>query len=323
MPSRPGGDARTVWRPGRAVPLPALWGPMVRGAGDPAWRFDGATGVWRAFRTPAGAATLRLQVHAGDAEVIGTAWGPGAECAVADLPEMLGDLDEGAEGFDGVGLGRAAAWPGVGDAWRRYGRTWRVPRCPPVIDSLAAAVLEQRVTGVESRRAWRALLQAHGEPAPAAGEGPVPAGLRVPPDAAAWRRVPSWDWHRAGVDGSRSATLLRAAGAAGRLEECASLPAAAASARLRAIPGIGGWTAAETAQRALGDADAVSFGDFHLASVVVYAMTGRTGGDDDAMAELLEPWAGQRYRAVRMVELSGVDLPRRGPRAGITDHRGR
>jgi hypothetical protein len=296
---------------------------MVRGAGDPAWRLDGTSGAWRAFRTDAGPATLRVQVRAADGEVIGTAWGPGADAAVAELPVMLGDGDEGADGFDAAGLARAAAWAGVAAACRRYASTWRVPRCLPVIDPLAAAVLEQRVTGVESRRAWRALLLAHGEAAPASGEGPVPAGLRVPPTAAAWRRVPSWDWHRAGVDGSRSAALLRAAGAAGRVEECAGMAPEAGAARLRAIPGIGVWTAAEVGQRALGDPDAVSFGDFHLASVVVYAMTGRTGGDDDALADVLAPWAGQRYRAVRMVELSGVEVPRRGPRATITDHRGR
>ena len=66
----------------------------------------------------------------------------------------------------------------------------------------------------------------------------------------------------------------------------------------------------------------MSFGDFHLARAIVHALTGRTDGDDDQMAELLTPWAGQRARAVRLLQLhSGHTPPRRGPRATITDHR--
>ena len=36
--------------------------------------------------------------------------------------------------------------------------------------------------------------------------------------------------------------------------------------------------------------------------------------DDAGMLELLAPYAGHRYRATRLVELSGVAPPRRGPR---------
>ena len=86
------------------------------------------------------------------------------------------------------------------------------------------------------------------------------------------------------------------------------------SRRLTGLPGIGPWTAAEVPQRALGDPDAVSFGDAHLAGQVVYALTGETDGDDDRMPGLLAPYAGHRYRVIRMVELAGVVRPRRGPR---------
>ena len=41
------------------------------------------------------------------------------------------------------------------------------------------------------------------------------------------------------------------------------------------------------------------------------------------MLELLQPWAGHRYRVVRMIELSGVKRPRRGPRYAPLDHRSR
>jgi len=79
------------------------------------------------------------------------------------------------------------------------------------------------------------------------------------------------------------------------------------------VPGVGVWTAAETAQRALGDADAVSFGDYHVARNIGWALTGEEL-DDDGLAELLEPYRGHRYRVQRLLELAGAMRPRRGPR---------
>jgi 3-methyladenine DNA glycosylase/8-oxoguanine DNA glycosylase len=86
------------------------------------------------------------------------------------------------------------------------------------------------------------------------------------------------------------------------------------------VPGVGVWTAAETAQRALGDADAVSVGDYHLAAFVGWALTGERT-DDAGMLALLEPYRGHRYRAVRMLELHVPPQPRRGPRAVPRDYR--
>ncbi|MGB4137958.1 MAG: DNA-3-methyladenine glycosylase 2 family protein, partial [Microbacterium sp.] len=91
---------------------------------------------------------------------------------------------------------------------------------------------------------------------------------------------------------------------------------------LTSLPGVGPWTAAETRIRALGDADAVSFGDYHLAHEVGYALTGsRT--DDAGMQELLAPWTGHRQRVIRLILASGVQEPRRGPRLAPEDHRRR
>ena len=98
------------------------------------------------------------------------------------------------------------------------------------------------------------------------------------------------------------------------------MPAAEAHRRLQALPGVGPWTSAEVAIVALGDADAVSVGDFHLASLVGTALVGERV-DDDAMLELLEPYRGHRYRAVRMIELSGVRIERHGPRYEGRDYR--
>ena len=195
----------------------------------------------------------------------------------------------------------------------------RTPAVGVVLEVLVAAVLEQRVTGIESRSAWRWLLTAYGDPAP----GPAPEGMAVFPEASRIRGIPTWEWHRAGVDRARSDTIVIAAGSPGRVHECAALPRDLARARLMAIPGVGGWTAAEVAQRSWGDPDAVSFGDFHLAHNVCYALTGETTGDDARMAQLLEPWPGHRGRVVRLVERSGISRPARGPRYAPLNHRNR
>jgi 3-methyladenine DNA glycosylase/8-oxoguanine DNA glycosylase len=303
-------DLTRRWRPGRVVNLPAELGPMRRGAGDPCFRYDGGA-VWRAIRTPVGVATMRLAVVPADGAVDAATWGPGASWALETLPALLG-ADDDVAGF-------VPHHPVVREAWRRH-PGWRVPRSRLVLEALAPAVLEQKVTGHEAWRGWRLLVRRYGEPAP----GPEEVrglGLRVPPAPDVWARVPSWEWHRAGVDQTRSRTLVRAAAVAGRLEQITGLAHDEAAARLRSLPGVGVWTAAEVAQRALGDPDAVSVGDFHLAGRVGAALVGEAV-DDDGMLELLEPYRGHRYRAVRMIELSGVaPPPRRGPRYAGRDYR--
>jgi 3-methyladenine DNA glycosylase/8-oxoguanine DNA glycosylase len=95
----------------------------------------------------------------------------------------------------------------------------------------------------------------------------------------------------------------------------------AAGRRLRAVPGVGAWTAAEVAQRALGDADAVSVGDLHIPRLVGWALVGRPV-DDDGMLEILAPYAPHRHRVVRLVEMSGARSPRFAPRYAPRDIRG-
>jgi 3-methyladenine DNA glycosylase/8-oxoguanine DNA glycosylase len=74
------------------------------------------------------------------------------------------------------------------------------------------------------------------------------------------------------------------------------------------------WTAAETAQRAFGDPDALSIGDYHLAKLIGWSLLGYPI-DDAAMVQLLEPLRPHRYRAVRLLEVSGLARnPRFGPR---------
>jgi 3-methyladenine DNA glycosylase/8-oxoguanine DNA glycosylase len=316
---RAAAELQRAWSPGRPVHLGATLGVLRRGSGDPTFRYDGrgrsGGGLWLGTRTPEGPATLRLGVRPADGHVVGTAWGPGAAWVLDGLPSLLGDDDE-PEGFDAVGLGRR--YPVLRDV-ARANAGWRVPRTRRVLEALAPAVLEQKVTGREAWRAWRSLVRWYGERAPGPA-GVLPPDLYVAPDGPTWARIPSWDWHRAGVDLSRSRTLVTAAGRAGRLEALVDRAPTEAATAMRVLPGIGVWTAAEVGQRALGDADAVSVGDYHLAKRVGMALVGEPV-DDDAMLELLEPYRGHRYRVVRLVELSGSAPARRGPRFEGRDFR--
>lgn len=302
-----GGELERVWRSERPVDVTATWGRLRRGAGDPTWREPSVGGLWWGLRTPVGPATLRVVVERDLGVVRARAWGAGAEWALHALPTMLGEQDDDA--------GFVPRHERVRTAARRF-PGWRVPRTGLVLESLVPTVIEQRVTGHEAFASWRRLVRRYGERAPGPG---ADHDLWVAPAAATWARVPSWEWLRAGVDPARSDTAVRVARSAGRLEECAALGAAAAHRRLRAIPGVGVWTAAEVRQRALGDPDAVSFGDYHVAKDIGWALTGQEV-DDDGLAELLEPYAGHRYRVQRLLELAGAGRPRRGPRMASRTH---
>ena len=294
-----------VWRTDREINLRAQLGVFRRGSGDPTMRWGADRSVVRAAQTPEGVGTLHLVCRAAGAEVHAHAWGPGAGWLLDAVPALLGDDD------DPSGFGPVHA--PVADAWRRF-PSWRVPRSGLLFDALAPAVIEQKVTGQEAFGGYRTLVRRFGTPAP----GPV-AGLLAPPTAAGWAAIPSWAWLQASVDGARSRTVVRAAGFAGRLEEAVGLGTPEAHRRMRALPGIGVWTAAEVAQRALGDADAVSFGDYHVAKDIGWALTG-TPVDDAGLAELLEPYAGHRYRVQHLLGLAGRHRPRRGPRMAPRTH---
>jgi 3-methyladenine DNA glycosylase/8-oxoguanine DNA glycosylase len=133
--------------------------------------------------------------------------------------------------------------------------------------------------------------------------------------------IPGWDWHRLGVDLKRHRTIRAAACVAHRLEQAVTMPPGQALARLQAIPGVGPWTAAETLQRATGNPDAVSVGDYHLPNLVTHLFTGRPRGSDEDMLALLSPWSGQRQRVMRLAELTALAAPRFGPRFAYTDIR--
>ncbi|GAB3125108.1 3-methyladenine DNA glycosylase [Streptomyces calidiresistens] len=297
--------AERTWRPDGPYDMRRSLEVMGRGARDPALMALRDGTVWRASRTPEGPVSVRLRREPGPAGgVVASAWGPGAEWQVHRLPDLLGAGDR-PDDF-------VPHHPPVAEVWRRH-RDVRLIRTGLVLESLIPSVLEQKVTVEEAFRSWRRLLLRFGEPAPGPA-GVVPEGLRVMPDRRTWSLIPSWEWHRAGVDAKRSATILRAVRLAPRLEEAASMPLDLAIRRLCAVPGVGPWTAAETLQRSNGEPDAVTVGDLHLPSQVGWTLAGERDADDARMLALLEPYAGQRYRATRLIRLAGRRPPRREPR---------
>ena len=309
------------WQASFDLDLGLLLGVHRHGGGDPTFRHDPDGSIWKTSLTPAGPVTLRVTARRAPAspaaarqpgpgastQVTARAWGPGAGWMLESLPDLLGARDQPGDFRPAHPLLRELAFRHAGG---RIGRTGRV------LEALVPAVREQKVVGLEAFRAWRLLLRRHGLPAP----GPAPAGLRVCPPASTWAAVPSWEWHRAGVEGVRAATIRGAAKVAGRLEEIVALSAEDADRRLRSLPGVGVWTSAEVRQRACGDPDAVSVGDYNLPGAVGWALAGRKV-DDAGMLELLAPYAGHRHRAARLIELSGIRPPRRGPRNSVRDYR--
>lgn len=300
---------QTVYRPGHPIDLVQTVGMLRRGGTDPTMLFDGPR-IWMAFRTDAGIATLCLRQNSDG--IHAAAWGPGAEEALAQVPRLCG-ADDDSTGFD------ISSHPTLADVARRNPGI-RLPRTDRVFDALACAILEQKVTGMQAFGAWRHLVTRFGERAP----GPTPRPMFAAPPPEIWRTVPSWAWHRAAVEPPQSRTIVRAATRAPSIQR--ALHGASDGAErdrvLTSHPGIGPWTAAETRLRALGDADAVAVGDFHLAHEVGFALTGsRT--DDDGMLQLLAPWAGHRQRVIRLIFASGIRDPRRGARLAPEDHRSR
>ncbi|MCQ4122169.1 DNA-3-methyladenine glycosylase family protein [Rhodococcus tibetensis] len=280
--------------------------PLQRGKGDPCHRRAVDGSIWRTSVQASGPVTYRL-TQTDRHTVRCQAWGEGAHELAAGLHRLVGEHDE-CEDF-------APQHPTLAEAHRRFphlclGRTDRV------LEALVPAILEQRVHGIAAFASWRRLVWKFGTPAP----GPAPDGMLVPPTAQVWRRVPSWEFHRANVDPSRARTIVRCAQVADRLEKIVDLSPEEATRRLMSIPGVGIWTAAEVSQRALGDSDALSVGDYHLASMVGWSLLGKPL-DDAEMVAYLEPVRPHRYRAVRLLMVSGNAIkPKFGPRTPVVDH---
>jgi 3-methyladenine DNA glycosylase/8-oxoguanine DNA glycosylase len=270
--------------------------PLRRGTGDPTMRIERRE-AWRAARTPEGPATLRLQ-H-GDGTVAATGWGPGGAWALERAPGLIGAEDD-LSAFEPRDHMMARLW--------KEHRSVRLTQALDVVRTLVAAILEQKVVGLEARRAWRRMTVALSEPAP--GEG----GLLLPPDPAVVAEVPYYRFHPWGVERRRAEVVRAVCARAASLEALAKMPFDEAHRRLEALRGVGPWTAAEVMRLSFGDPDAVSVGDYHLPNIVLWALAGEPRGTDERMLELLEPYRGQRGRVQLLLEASHISPPAYGPR---------
>ena len=290
----------TVVRPRLPVDVRQSLMTLRHGPRDPTVRLRGDV-VWRATRTPLGVATVSYAQRGAD--VVVSAWGPGAEHAIATAPDVLGARDD-LSGWE------PGAHPIVRDLDRRMGG-FRMVATGAVFEAIVPTVLEQKVTSQEAHEAWRRIVWAWGEDAPG------PNGVRLGPDAKRLAGEPYYAYHRHGVEKKRTDIVRRLASRVDRVEEAMAL----GRARLEAFAGVGEWTSAKVAQVAWADADAVQIGDYHLAKIVVYALTGKRGGDDDAMLELLAPFAPHRGRAARILKWGAGKPPARGIKHRVRDLR--
>jgi 3-methyladenine DNA glycosylase/8-oxoguanine DNA glycosylase len=280
----------------RPLDLGRTLGPLRHGPADPTISIAPQR-VARTTRTADGPATVLLRVRGSNLEA--EAWGAGAQLALDAVPALVG-LDDDPEAF-------RPHHSIVAELHRRLPGL-RIGRTGAVVESLVPAILEQKVTGQEAFAAWSGIVRRYGEPAP----GPI--GLLLAPAASTLAALPYHAFHRFSVERRRADTIRWAAARARRIEEIVGMPLAAGYARLQALPGVGPWTAAEVGMRALGDADAVSVGDFHLPHLVSWLLAGERRADDARMLELLEPYRGQRGRVIRLFEASGMRPARRAPR---------
>ncbi len=293
-------DAEGRFEPRRPLDLRGTlnllgYGPWVR-------REDGA--VWLATRTREGPATLHIARRNGTVDV--RAWGPGAAWAAAHAPALCGEEDDDS-GFNPTHPLLARL--------HRESRGLRMPRTHAVFEALVPTIIGQQVTSEEARESYRHLVNALGEPAPG------PRRLKLPPDPHSLARTPYWAFHRFGVERRRADVIIRAARSAKRLEETVAMDLPSAYRRLQAFPGVGPWTAAKVAMVALGDADAVPVGDYHLPHSVGYVFDGTPRSTDERMLELLEPYRGHRARVIRLIVEAGIAAPRFGPRKPLRNYR--
>lgn len=286
---------RTV-RSRHPIDLRLTLGPLAHGRGDPTTRI-GHGEVRRALRSPDGPAAVRFAAAEDRIDV--EAWGPGAPWVLERAPAWCGALDDAA-GFDPP--------PGpVRRLWRRH-RGLRMPRTGLVTEHLIPVICEQKVTGAEARRAYRRLVLALGEPAPG------PLGLTLPPDPERLGAMPYYELHPFGIEQRRATTIREVCRRAGWLDAAGDLPLEDAKARIGMLRGIGPWSVAELARVGLGDADAVSAGDFHVPNLVAWVLAREPRGSDERMLELLEPFRPHRGRVQLLIEAGRARPPAYGPR---------
>jgi len=301
------GLTRTIRSP-LPIALSRTLGAVRVGLGDPTMlvRDDD---LWRASHTPEGPATIHLR-SVDALTVDATAWGRGAAWLVDRADWLIGARDS-LEGFD------PGRHPAVARAIHKVPGL-RIGATGLVHDTLVPAILGQKVTVAQAKKAWRMLVHLYGTPAPGPDLSALrPSGLKLPPTAAQIAAMPYWAWHPMGVERRRADVIALATARIDRLQDAATMAPEAADRRLQAIRGIGPWTAGLIRRVSFGDPDAVQLADFHIPNTIAWNLAGEPRGDDARMLELLAPFAGHRGRVVLLVKHALGGAPKRGPRMSI------
>ena len=269
--------------------------PLRHGVGDRTIRLARGE-AWIAYRATTGPVTLHLR-HVGETDLEAEAWGEGGTEALDSVPGLIGEHDEPE---------RLIARHRVIRQLQRRHAGLRLPRSGRVFDALVPSVIEQKIVATEAYRCYGALLRRLSDAAPG------PAGLVLHPSPAVLASMPYHAFHPLGLERRRAEVIRHAVGRAEWLDAASTHEEAAK--RLRSLPGIGPWTAAEVLRSAFGDPDAISVGDYHMPNTVAWALAGEARAHDARMLELLEPYRGQRGRVQRLLEVGRVAAPRYGPR---------
>lgn len=269
----------------------------VRGAKDPV--MVGPTKTWWNTRTPDGLGTLHLQRTA-DESMEAEAWGPGAEWLLNQAPLLLGHEDD-LTGFRPTGK--------IAEFWRR--QPFLLGRTDRPWDALVGGIFGQKVQVANAKRSRKMLARKFGDQAP----GPNGGWILPSPERVA--EMGYHQFHPLGVERKRAEILIRVAREMGRIGDLCSRTPLSAEARLQRIRGIGPWTTAMVTATAMGHADAVPVGDYHIPNTIAWMLAGEPRGTDERMLELLEPYAGHRWRVVRLAKSNG-SAPKYGPRLSLT-----
>ncbi len=270
---------------------------------DPTLRVDDR-GLVQALHTPAGPAVLEIRALDLDPSRGATRFrvrghGPGGPAVVARAPAILGADDDPSHLIPRC------------EPMRRLVRSapgLRLVRAASPLAMLLNLILQQRVAWRDAARAHLLLVRRFGTP--------IERGLVLPPSPATWASLPIAELAAVDVERKRADTLREVARLFGHLHRWVEGPTEDAKKKLHSIPGIGVWTVEGFAGFAMADPDALPLGDYDLPHRMSSALGGPPRSSDAEMVARLEPYRGQRWRIVRLVEESGVRLVRYAPRRG-------
>lgn len=178
----------------------------------------------------------------------------------------------------------------------------RLVRVPWRFDVACCAVLQQRVTVREAWQEWTRIAKKYGTR--------TSHDLYAFPSAETIARMDSWRFEELGVDPKRTRAMIGLARDVVRRGTFGWTDRARVRKHMRAVRGIGVWTTEMTMGFGYGDPDALPLADLHLPHLVTWALARERPGTDERMEQLLEPYRGHRFRAVRLLLDAGIVVPR-------------